>query len=450
MFESIRIRNFKSFVDSGDVRLAPLTLLLGVNSGGKSSLLQPLLVLGQSVTQVGRTPFGAYPLATNGQFTQLGDYREFIRGHDLRRRTHWDFTVGSEEGNYVAPTGRKTDFEWPLDVAYQVQIAARNRGEDIILASSSLELPRQGATFSRDGTKTKWRTRRGAVTLPKSGRRSLNLPNRNDLGFGWPTRQYAPDSDDSKEARDAQEASELHTRANRALMAHFLGLSHSPPYREVPQRVYLASPSGPSEDLASQTRRLLRRPAASSFVKRWLSRFGVADDIDTNRLVEGLLTLRLTDSTTHVRSNLADFGFGTSQLLPLLIDLSEAATSRRRGWPISHVIQQPEVHLHPAAQSMLADLLVETVGEGHQVFVETHSEHLVYRVQRLVAEGLIKGSDVAIHYVDKVASGSRVKSIDLTELGTFAPGDGLPEGFLDTGLKESLEFHKALAKGSKS
>lgn len=405
-----------------------------------------MLVVAQSVT-VGEQAFVHYfPLATNGRYVQLGDYREFVRGHDIRRRTSWEFTVTADTSDYLnLVTRRRLPFlESPsTPVQYSIQVAAENKGEEVVTSAVALTMPEQKASFVRNADGHVWKLQGRPISL--SDRESRPFP-RNDVGLSQLS-IWRGEDDETDSPKTLM--MDLNAFANTVLRQHFLRLRHAPPYREIPQRVYIATPTPTptSEDLASQARALLRRTGPAAFVRTWLTNFGMARDLDTNRLVEGLLVLRLTDATTSVRSNLADFGFGTSQLLPLLIDLAEATSPpNSRPLSVTHVIQQPEVHLHPAAQSILGDLFADVVSRGRQLIVETHSEHLIYRVQRLVAEERLDSRDVAVHYVDKDEAGSKVTSIELARGGTFVGHDGLPPGFLDTGLNEALAFQKALRR----
>ena len=108
-------------------------------------------------------------------------------------------------------------------------------------------------------------------------------------------------------------------------------------------------------------------------------------------------------------SNIADAGFGTSQLLPLIIQ-----TLTARPGTIT-IAEQPEIHLNPRLQSVLADLFVEMANTGHHVIVETHSEHLLLRLRRLVASGKIKSSEVAIYFIERLKGESTVRSVPICQ-----------------------------------
>ncbi len=79
---------------------------------------------------------------------------------------------------------------------------------------------------------------------------------------------------------------------------------------------------------------------------------------------------------------LADVGFGVSQILPVL---TTAFLSEPEGILI---FEQPEIHLHPRAQARLAELIVCFARTGRRVLIETHSDHLINRLRRIVAEDL--------------------------------------------------------------
>ena len=99
-------------------------------------------------------------------------------------------------------------------------------------------------------------------------------------------------------------------------------------------------------------------------------------------------------------------------------------------------IEQPEVHIHPKLQADLGDLLAETIRDpySHQFLVETHSEHLILRLQRLVRQGNLTPDDVSVIYVSRGVEGSTAKRLHLDENGRFV--DDWPGGFFAERLRE--------------
>jgi len=110
------------------------------------------------------------------------------------------------------------------------------------------------------------------------------------------------------------------------------------------------------------------------------------------------------------------------------------------------LVEQPEIHLHPRAQGTLGDLLIDiaTSGAGKTLLVETHSEHVLSRIRRRVAEGKLSKDDVIIHYCEPYSSGTMVSQVEINSQGQYT-GAGLPLGFFEEGYEESVEHFKALA-----
>ena len=141
-----------------------------------------------------------------------------------------------------------------------------------------------------------------------------------------------------------------------------------------------------------------------------------------------LRDMRRSDSLTI---NIRNVGFGIGQILPIivkcLIGKNQLIT-----------IQQPETHIHPRLQASLADLLADTIfsSRGHSFLIETHSEHLMLRLQRLVAESKLKPNDVAVLYVSRGDDGSEVRRLRLDDEGRFL--DEWPGGFFPERRRELL------------
>jgi predicted ATPase len=151
-----------------------------------------------------------------------------------------------------------------------------------------------------------------------------------------------------------------------------------------------------------------------------------------------------------VESNLIDVGFGISQVLPIISEVCMSSLKRHKktDLDINNIIlvEQPELHLHPAAQAKLADLFEMCISANENVrfVIETHSEHLISKLQVLIAdESYALTSDmVQILYVDKNENGEAfVQEMKIKENGKFA--DEWPSGFFDQGYTLARQLARA-------
>ena len=123
----------------------------------------------------------------------------------------------------------------------------------------------------------------------------------------------------------------------------------------------------------------------------------------------------VTTTIGGVESSLVDVGFGVSQVLPVITLLYIA--------PIGSTVllEQPELHLHPKAQSALADLLLYVAETRKlQLIVESHSEHIVRRLQRRVAEGepnFAKPENIKMYYCESDPAGSTAAEVEIDRFG---------------------------------
>ena len=130
--------------------------------------------------------------------------------------------------------------------------------------------------------------------------------------------------------------------------------------------------------------------------------------------------------------SIADVGFGLSQTLPVLVALLTAEPGQLV------YIEQPEMHLHPRAQTALAQILAQAVKRGVRVIVETHSALLLLAVQTLVAEAQLASDKVKLHWFKRRENGvTEVTSADLDGAGAF--GDW-PEDVAEVALTTESRY----------
>ena len=157
--------------------------------------------------------------------------------------------------------------------------------------------------------------------------------------------------------------------------------------------------------------------------------------LDTAKQIHSVMA---HNSGSDIPVNVAAMGEGISQIIPIM---STIFMSRPREMLL---IERPETGLHPAMQADLGEFFARMAVEfRRQIVIETHSEHLLLRIRRLVAEGRIKADDVSILYVEREASESKVLQLELTERGQIP---NWPKGFFADAYDEALALATAKRK----
>ena len=219
------------------------------------------------------------------------------------------------------------------------------------------------------------------------------------------------------------------------------------PLRSQPERYYTFS--GDTTDYVGQSGEhlpsiLFKESELLEKANGDLERLGVKYSLKLAKLQNedaspsNVFSLRLVDTRTGIDASLRDVGFGISQVLPIVVQnrLSEEKTL---------LIEQPEIHLHPAHQAELGDLFIRSALEQkNTLLLETHSENLILRILRRIREtndnelpeGFppIRPEDVAILYVQPGEKGAQAIEIPVTEDGDFARP--WPQGFFEESVKE--------------
>lgn len=427
MLTKFRLRNFRCFEDTGEMDLRPLTLFVGPNSSGKSSILHLLLALKQTVES--RDINTAF--VPNDNWVRLGAYHDFIYRHDFQR----ELEVELEFVRPLSPHFRESPIKMCIRWRYI------KKTTQIRLEESQLETD-EGREIQRIFWDNNSKRHKAYVKPPYPDRPEWQ-------GEVEPLSFY----DFRPKFRRKKEAPQFpFETAGKFLVRHFLfgRLLYLGPLREYPQRSYVISGQAPpdvgvrgersAEVLWFATRTKERRRQMLEQVNRWVKEFGIAEEVRLQRLGKSnQYQVLFVDPATGTLVNIADVGFGSSQLLPIIVQGFYAPPGSIL------LIEQPEIHLHPKAQAALGDLLIAIAQQGdRQIIVETHSEHVLARIQRRIAEQKLSREQVAIYYFHPALQGTQVKRIELDEYGQFVKP--LPEGFFEEGLEDAFAHIRAIGK----
>ena len=424
MITHIRMKNFKSWLDSGEVKLAPLTGFFGTNSSGKSSLLQMLLLLKQSVGTNKAIFFG-----DENSLVNLGNFREVIHGHKEKELLELEFgctlqnplTVEIPRYNY----GFSTTLPLAID-SFTFNTAIQGVDNTPSVKYSSYEVGPD------EDLKMKWENR------------SINIGNRVET-VGASLSNFYHFSGGSRDALLRHLTSSF-----EKVFAHVYYLG---PTRVDPRRHYNWQGGHPAHIrqwgdrtidalLSARVRKLNTSHGTEEVpiddkISHWLQRMELAHSFSLDWTSQGATQyeVRLQKSPASAAVTLVDMGYGLGQFLPALVLCYYAPEGS------TLILEQPGIHLHPKIQSQLADLLIEVVTERNlQILVESHSEHLLNRLQRRIAEEKISVDKTALYFCRNDNSVSNIERLKIDEFGNIA---NWPENFFGDEMGDLFAMTKA-------
>lgn len=425
--EAMTLRNFRGFARVGPLRMTPLTFLVGPNSAGKSSLADAMLFMAQS----GFLSLEATRPLWIGPLVDLGSFTDTVHRHETARTIEIGATLS---GEYSRPRRGGPVGSWTVEIT--AHIKATKDAPDGQLGRLMVALP--GTDERVEMVRRRGRHDRYDVRAGDGEKHEY------DAQQPWSNLEVALAAA-LDEVRGRQRGPSVEMLLESAALPDVAAtVQRVSSGRHAPQRVYARE--GGTTDV--RMRRLLAGVDASA-LDAWLrgggltdkivgglAALGIADAIEVSRRGESRTELQLRDDRSAVVSSLMEFGYGASQVIPVL----EGCALPGDG-PL--FVEQPEIHLHPRAQGQLAQVLCEA-SERRQMIVETHSEHMINRARRLVVEGKMDADDVIIHYVDRDADGSNVVTIGLDADGDFTRD--WPDGFYDERYHETMKIAEAQAK----
>ena len=416
MITHIRMKNFKSWKDSGEVKLAPLTGFFGTNSSGKSSLLQMLLLLKQTAER--SDPEEVIFFGDENSLVNLGDFSEVIHEHKEDKLLELEFGCKLQKPltittlQQVDKYRQRYDFA-PLDIdSFTFDTAIRENSDRLFIEQFSYTVGPEAIQ------KIKWKI----GNLYYGNRRVDTVSVTNCYGslMGGSYSRLLPLFSAFENLFDR---------------VYPLG-----PTRVQPKRFYHWEGTDPNsvgqsgEDMiasllnARVDQRTTPYEGQDVLIEKriswWLQKMDLGYSFSIKRTSTStdrdydVLIQKAPDSA---KVTLADMGYGLAQFLPVLVHCYYAPSGS------TLILEQPGMHLHPKVQSQLADLLIEVITERNlQILIESHSEHLLNRLQRRVAEEKIAADQTALYFCRNDEGVSEIDRLEMDEFGNIA---NWPENF---------------------
>lgn len=464
MIKEYQISNFKPFAESAVIPVRPITLIFGPNSSGKSSILQSLIMLKQTIEKAGKeTPL----LPKEESLVDLGNFREFIHRHDNTRK-----------------------FSFKVTIPLKDRIETDKRFQELLNSVTSFETLGLGITFSEQKTgdltitqfevfigdnseplftyklgqpdketdKAGFLTRYPYVAKLKDFNKEHEYWQKHQSLFDKPASEahfdfshyliegvYNDSTEEFISPKESKSISLIPFYASHLFREILMRVVYVGPLRLFPERYYSYTGNKPryvgkSGEFVADI--LFSEPEILNRINEQFDHLNIGYELKMLNLmadqapeIHDLRTLRLKEKSTGTYVGFTDVGFGISQLLPVIV---QSMVSERQ----MLLIEQPELHLHPALQAEMGDMFIRSaLGKNDNTFIiETHSEHLILRLLRRIREttdgelpeGIpsIKPDDLSLLYVKPDEKGSSVIHIPATKDGEFErfwPGGFFPE-----------------------
>ena len=385
MITELRAQNFKSWKDTDRLQFAPLTGFFGANSSGKTSILQVLLMLKQTVERPTKNSSDWNDLLYFGDRrspVNLSNFDAVIHGHkqdlSLAISVSWKLLEQIKiEGNLTNCLSFSTDIKKSAFNGFRYIVDGRD---------FELEWTPQGHLFKSEGVR--------------------------------PFRFYG--------VIKPTELGELFLPLQNAFENLFSQIRHLGPLRKFPQHSYTWEGEHPESSgqygektIAALLSGRIRLLSIDEQILNWLQRLELIYSYDLHPISgagkDYEFLVKKYEGAPEVP--LTDVGFGVSQVLPVLTLCYYAPESSIL------ILEQPEAHLHPKVQSELADVLIDVVKNRNvQIILESHSEHLLHRLTRRIAEEEEKFSaeDTALYFCKINDGRSTAEKLKVDDYGNIS------------------------------
>jgi hypothetical protein len=420
--KSVAVSGYKSLFNESSIEVRPLTILCGANSSGKSSIMQPTLLLKQTL----EATYDAGALLLNGPNVKFTSSGQFLSRAGDNRPTSFAALVEVGGKRFVRLHFKKQRIGMSVE-----QMDYSNGGAEATLKPSMPEEEIMRTLDARELNMVKglrdqfkqvdpeWRIVRNRCFL------QAQLGYRGSATAFLTGFNTTPSTLIEHSLRECIYLPGLRGNPERNYPVTAVGKTFPGPFQEYAASVIAQWQSEKNADKLEALRFDLERLGLTSRI--------VASSIaDTQvELRVGRLERRGQTGTGGL-VNIADVGLGVSQTLPVLVAIHTAAAGQLV------YLEQPEIHLHPLAQSRIAQTFAAAAKRGVRLVVETHSSLILLGIQTLVAQGFLDKDLVKLHWFSRNSDGAtEIRSADLEDDGSFGKW---PEDFAEVSLNLENSF----------
>lgn len=430
MFTKLSLQNFKSWEDTGTISLAPITGFFGTNSSGKTAILQLLLLLKQTIESADRSR--VLHLGDDRTYVDLGTIFDVVHKHklpgELGFHLEWMLPAALRILDPEGAPGRSLLTTSAL--AFDVSVLGDESGMSVEQFYFDPKVPNQQFRFGMrrkhgmNGNRPKHEYE--LISEGYEAKRTTGRP----WPLPAPTKCYGFPDQVNAYYQNTSFLSEFVLAFEEA----FQKLFYLGPLREYPHRTYIWAGEQPldvgrrgelavpallaAEVHGPQIRRGRgkRRQSVAERVAEWLRELGLIYSFDVRPIAPNRkeYEVRVRRSPHAAEVSITDVGFGVSQILPVLTLCYYAPENA------TLIFEQPEIHLHPSVQAGLADVFIDVIKTRNiQIILESHSEHLLRRLQRRIAEEELSNQQAALYFIQSAASKSVIEPLDIDLFGNI-------------------------------
>ena len=413
MLKELKITNFRGFDEEVVVRFAPITVFIGKNNSGKSSIINFLLMLQQSLSQD-----SADFLVARGDRVDLGEFYDLK--NVITKKRNLNFSLGIKENS--SPRGTLSGYLHDRDIGLDAEIIHRVEAD----IAYNKKIPFQGKDHS--------------ISLSANGEEILSISGNISSDSRFLDFSDADEGELVNGIAESLQKTHAENSCMESIAYYLASMRHLSPTRESIKRTIDIGLSIPKKQVGKNGKYAMNHiweiqnddEEKYKFILEHIKSVAGIERIDFNR-VGSLAECIAKNKKTGAKTNISNFGFGVSQSIPIFIQGARMAPYT------TLMVEQPEAQVHPTAQLELGSFFAD-LWKKFQVgsVIETHSDNILLRLRHLIAKKELETGDVSIVFFDNKNNKAVIKNLEIKQDGSLE--EGLPMEFFHKNIWEAMEL----------